>query len=192
MILAGVLALSAVGYLIASRPKANDQLVTTPSGLQYIDEKVGDGPSPQAGQTVTVNYRGVTQSTGKEFDSSYKNNRPANFRIGVGEVIPGWDEGLMTMKVHGKRKLVIPGNSLMARQADHPTFLPMPLLNLRLNFSESSSRKPTNDAEADQKTRTSLILKQSVFICVHRKFNSGRQAHHPADSVGLITLPRKR
>ena len=110
MILAGVLALSAVGYLIASRPKANDQLVTTPSGLQYVDEKVGDGASPQAGQTVKVNYRGVTQSTGKEFDSSYKNNRPANFRIGVGEVIPGWDEGLMTMKVGGKRHLIIPPN----------------------------------------------------------------------------------
>jgi len=83
--------------------------VTLPSGLQYVDEKVGDGASPQAGQTVKVNYRGVTQSTGKEFDSSYKNNRPANFRIGVGEVIPGWDEGLMTMKVGGKRKLIIPG-----------------------------------------------------------------------------------
>ena len=105
MILAGVLALSAVGYLIASRPKANDQLVTTPSGLQYVDEKVGDGPSPQAGQTVTVKYRGVTQSTGKEFDRSDN----TDFRIGVGRVIPGWDEGLMTMKVHGKRKLVIPG-----------------------------------------------------------------------------------
>ncbi|HJX88919.1 MAG TPA: FKBP-type peptidyl-prolyl cis-trans isomerase [Pyrinomonadaceae bacterium] len=105
MILAGVLALSAVGYLIASRPKANDQLVTTPSGLQYVDEKVGDGPSPQVGQTLTVSYRGVTQSTGKEFDSSNK----YNCRIGVGEVIPGWDEGLMTMKLHGKRKLIIPG-----------------------------------------------------------------------------------
>jgi len=105
MILAGVLALSAVGYLIASRPKANDQLVTTPSGLQYVDEKVGDGPSPQVGKTLKVSYRGVTQSTGKEFDSSNE----YSFRIGVGQVIPGWDEGLMTMKLHGKRKLIIPG-----------------------------------------------------------------------------------
>jgi peptidylprolyl isomerase len=120
IILAGVLALSAVGYLIASRPKANDQLVTTPSGLQYVDEKVGDGPNPQAGQTVTVRYRGVTQSTGKEFDSSDK----TDFRIGVGAVIPGWDEGLMSMKLHGKRKLIIPGNLAYGRAGRPPDIPP--------------------------------------------------------------------
>ena len=132
MILAGVLALSAVGYLIASRPKANDQLVTTPSGLQYIDEKVGDGPSPQAGQTVAVRYRGVTQSTGKEFDSSDKRD----FRIGVGEVIPGWDEGLMTMKLHGKRKLIIPGKLAYGAAGRPPDIPPNATLEFDVELRE--------------------------------------------------------
>ena len=105
-----VLAVSVVAYLIVNRPKASGQLITTASGLQYIDEKIGDGPSPQVGQTVSVNYRGVTQSTQKEFDSSAKHGGPSDFKIGVGMVIKGWDEGLMTMKVGGKRKLIIPGN----------------------------------------------------------------------------------
>ena len=109
MILVGLLAVSAVAYLVATRPKAS-AMVTTPSGLMYSDERVGDGLIPQAGQTVTVNYIGTTQSTGKEFDNSYKKGRPVDFRIGVGEVIKGWDEGLMTMKVGGKRKFVIPGD----------------------------------------------------------------------------------
>ena len=103
-----ILMLSVVAYLIVNRPKASGQLITTASGLQYMDEKIGDGPSPQTGQTVTVNYRGVTQSTGKEFDSSAKHGAPVDFQIGVGKVIKGWDEGLMTMKVGGKRKLTIP------------------------------------------------------------------------------------
>ena len=105
-----ILAVSVVAYLIVNRPKASGQYITTASGLQYMDEKVGDGASPKVGQTVTVNYRGVTQSTQKEFDSSAKHGAPVDFQIGVGKVIKGWDEGLMTMKVGGKRKLIIPGN----------------------------------------------------------------------------------
>jgi len=109
IILIAVVAVVLVTYLYINRPKPAGPEVTTASGLRYIDEKVGDGPSPQAGQTVSVHYRGITQSTGKEFDSSYKRNTPSDFRIGVGEVIKGWDEGLMTMKVGGKRKLIVPG-----------------------------------------------------------------------------------
>jgi peptidylprolyl isomerase len=80
---------------------------TTPSGLKYIDEKVGDGPSPQKGKRVTVHYTG-TLSDGKKFDSSRDRGQPFQFVIGVGQVIKGWDEGVMTMKVGGKRKLMIP------------------------------------------------------------------------------------
>jgi len=83
--------------------------ITTASGLKYVDEKVGDGPSPKSGQSVTVHYVGTLQD-GKKFDSSRDRNQPITFQIGVGQVIKGWDEGIMTMKVGGKRKLIIPPN----------------------------------------------------------------------------------
>lgn len=81
--------------------------VTTPSGLKYIDEVVGTGAQPTKGQTVKVHYTG-TLSDGKKFDSSKDRNQPFETQIGVGMVIPGWDEGIMSMKVGGKRKLIIP------------------------------------------------------------------------------------
>jgi peptidylprolyl isomerase len=85
-----------------------DKTITTASGLKYVEEKVGDGPIPQKGQTVVVNYRGVTQSTGKEFDSSYRTGKPVEFQVGVGKLIKAWDETLLTMHVGGKRKLIVP------------------------------------------------------------------------------------
>jgi FKBP-type peptidyl-prolyl cis-trans isomerase len=80
--------------------------VKTPSGLQYTDEKTGTGHSPRTGQTVSVNYTGWL-TNGKQFDSSVGRG-PFQFRLGQGEVIKGWDEGVASMKVGGKRKLVIP------------------------------------------------------------------------------------
>jgi peptidylprolyl isomerase len=87
--------------------KAPAALVTTPSGLQYRDDKVGTGASPIERHTVVVNYKG-TLTDGTKFDSSYDRNEPFDFKIGVGAVIKGWDEGVMGMKVGGKRHLVIP------------------------------------------------------------------------------------
>jgi peptidylprolyl isomerase len=81
--------------------------ITTESGLKYVDLKTGEGASPKKGQTVTVHYTG-TLHDGKKFDSSVDRNQPFSFTIGIGQVIKGWDEGLMTMKVGGKRKLTIP------------------------------------------------------------------------------------
>ena len=80
---------------------------TTPSGLQYQDLTVGNGASPQPGQTVSVHYTGWLDD-GKKFDSSLDCGRPFEFPIGQGRVIKGWDEGVATMKVGGKRRLVIP------------------------------------------------------------------------------------
>ena len=81
--------------------------VTTDSGLRLIDSVIGDGESPKPGQMVIVHYTGTLEN-GKKFDSSVDRGQPFTFQIGVGQVIKGWDEGVMTMKVGGKRKLIIP------------------------------------------------------------------------------------
>jgi FKBP-type peptidyl-prolyl cis-trans isomerase len=85
--------------------------VTTPSGLQIIDSKVGTGPSPKAGQTCVMHYTGwlyENGAKGKKFDSSVDRGQPFEFKIGQHQVIPGWDEGVASMKVGGKRTLIIP------------------------------------------------------------------------------------
>jgi len=81
--------------------------VTTASGLRFIDEVVGTGDSPKPGRNVTVHYTGTLEN-GTKFDSSVDRGQPYPFRIGTGTVIKGWDEGVMTMKVGGKRRLIIP------------------------------------------------------------------------------------
>lgn len=84
-----------------------EKAVTTASGLKYIDEQEGNGESPQKGQTVSVHYTG-TLTDGKKFDSSRDRNQPFEFSIGTGKVIKGWDEGVGSMKVGGRRILIIP------------------------------------------------------------------------------------
>src|SRR5207245_413747 len=81
--------------------------VTTDSGLRYVDLVEGTGPTPRSGQTLTVHYTGTLQD-GTKFDSSLDRGRPVTFVLNAGRVIPGWDEGLATMKVGGKRRLIIP------------------------------------------------------------------------------------
>ena len=105
-----LLALSAVGYVLSKRGgSTSGPEVTTASGLKYVEVLEGSGATPQRGQTVTVHYTG-TLTNGTKFDSSVDRGRPAEYRIGVGEVIKGWDEGIMSMKVGGKRKLIVPAN----------------------------------------------------------------------------------
>ncbi|MGA0596275.1 FKBP-type peptidyl-prolyl cis-trans isomerase [Enterovirga sp. CN4-39] len=85
--------------------------VTTPSGLKYRDEVVGTGQSPKDGQSVNVHYTGWLDENGKQgkkFDSSRDRGQPFSFPIGQGRVIRGWDEGVATMKVGGRRTLIIP------------------------------------------------------------------------------------
>lgn len=84
-----------------------DNAITTDSGLKYIDIKEGPGESPKIGQKVTVHYTGTLEN-GTKFDSSRDRGTPFDFTIGVGQVIKGWDEGVATMKVGGRRQLIIP------------------------------------------------------------------------------------
>lgn len=91
----------------SSSSPAEEKIVTLPSGLKYVDLVEGTGPMPQPGQRVTVNYVGTLED-GKKFDSSYDRGKPFKFYIKMNTVIRGWDEGVSTMKVGGKRKLIIP------------------------------------------------------------------------------------
>lgn len=83
------------------------EAVTTASGLSYVDLVAGSGPAPAAGKPVKVHYTGWLEN-GTKFDSSVDRGEPFVFTIGAGEVIPGWDEGVMSMKVGGKRRLIVP------------------------------------------------------------------------------------
>ena len=102
------------GILIMSNDNASAQSgkpVTTSSGLQMIDTQAGTGASPKQGQTAVVHYTGYLNDNGakgKKFDSSVDRGQPFEFPIGAGRVIKGWDEGVATMKVGGKRTLIIP------------------------------------------------------------------------------------
>ena len=86
-------------------------MTTTPSGLQYEDTQAGTGASPARGQTCVMHYTGwlwVNGAKGAKFDSSVDRGKPFEFPIGQGRVIKGWDEGVATMKIGGKRTLLIP------------------------------------------------------------------------------------
>lgn len=86
---------------------AEEDYIVTDSGLKYYDFVEGDGATPEAGQTVVVHYTGWLED-GTLFDSSIPRMQPAQFAIGIGQVIPGWDEGVLSMPIGTKRQLVIP------------------------------------------------------------------------------------
>jgi len=83
---------------------------TAPTKLVVKDIKVGKGAGAKAGQTLTMNYVGVSCSTGTAFDASYPRHQTFPFKLGAGQVIPGWDQGMVGMKVGGERELIIPAS----------------------------------------------------------------------------------
>ncbi|ABE39770.1 FKBP-type peptidyl-prolyl cis-trans isomerase [Rhodopseudomonas pseudopalustris] len=108
-----VAALTATATLTTSTPAMSEtaKTVTTPSGLKVEDSQVGTGASPARGQICVMHYTGWLYENGvkgKKFDSSVDRNEPFEFPIGMGRVIKGWDEGVASMKVGGKRTLIIP------------------------------------------------------------------------------------
>jgi peptidylprolyl isomerase len=107
------IAVAVAGIAASAAPVRAQPVTTTSSGLGVIDTKVGTGPSPKPGQTVVVHYTGWLYEggkRGKKFDSSVDRGQPFEFPLGKGQVIPGWDEGVATMKVGGKRTLIIPAS----------------------------------------------------------------------------------
>jgi peptidylprolyl isomerase len=120
----GALAVVVIGVIVwMLMPKGGGNEITTASGLKYEDIVVGSGASPSSGKNVTVHYTG-TLTNGTKFDSSRDRNQPYTFAIGTGVVIPGWDEGVMSMKVGGRRKLTIPGKLAYGPEGRPPTIPP--------------------------------------------------------------------
>jgi peptidylprolyl isomerase len=103
-------------------PAVSGEPTLTDSGLQFIDIEVGTGDSPQSGQTVEVHYTGWL-TDGTKFDSSLDRGQPFSFVIGTGRVIEGWDEGVASMKVGGKRRLIIPPELAYGEQG-YPGVIP--------------------------------------------------------------------
>ena len=93
---------------MSEKPEIDFVDPTPPADLVVTDLSEGDGEEAVAGTTVTVHYVGVAHSTGEEFDASYNRGEPLRFRLGAGQVIAGWDQGVQGMKVGGRRQLVIP------------------------------------------------------------------------------------
>ncbi|PZO59235.1 MAG: peptidylprolyl isomerase [Pseudoxanthomonas suwonensis] len=91
-----------------SKPEIDFPGDQPPTELEIVDDEIGTGAEAKAGDTVAVHYVGVAHSTGEEFDSSYNRGTPLEFRLGVGMVIAGWDQGVQGMKVGGRRTLRIP------------------------------------------------------------------------------------
>ena len=115
-LMAGCLAIVTLSIVSASILTMTDEAtaqapVTTSSGLQIVDTQAGTGASPKQGQTAVVHYTGYLfdkGAKGKKFDSSVDRGQPFEFPVGAGRVIKGWDEGVASMKVGGKRTLIIP------------------------------------------------------------------------------------
>ncbi len=93
---------------MTEKPEVDFYEGDTPTDLVITDLIVGDGEEAKAGQQVKVHYVGVAHSTGEEFDASYNRGAPLDFPLGAGRVIQGWDQGVVGMKVGGRRQLVIP------------------------------------------------------------------------------------
>ncbi len=91
-----------------NKPDVDPHMGETPADLEVTDLVEGDGTEAKAGSNVSVHYVGVAHSSGEEFDASYNRGAPLDFRLGIGQVIKGWDDGVQGMKVGGRRRLVIP------------------------------------------------------------------------------------
>ena len=110
-----------------------------PKELETEDIVVGDGAEAKAGDTVTMEYVGVSYSNGKEFDSSWERPEPFTFQLGSGQVIPGWDQGIPGMKVGGRRELIIPPELAYGESGSPPDIGPNETLIFIVDLKDAQS-----------------------------------------------------
>jgi peptidylprolyl isomerase len=107
-----------------TKPKVVVPKGAPPKKLVIKEVEKGSGPAAKPGDEVTVQYVGVSYKSGKEFDSSWSRNEPFSFKLGAGQVIPGWDQGVVGMKVGGRRELIIPSNLAYGPEGSPPAIGP--------------------------------------------------------------------
>lgn len=149
-----------------AEPAKVADLTTLPSGLQYADVVVGTGDSPQPGSVVVVEYTGWLQSNGRMFDSSYLGPKAFSFNIGVGNVIPGWDEGVMSMKEGGKRQLVIPPNLGYGQRGAPPDIPGAATLVFDVELIDAQAPRPPSPV-APQKIAAKDLTKTASGLQYH-------------------------
>jgi FKBP-type peptidyl-prolyl cis-trans isomerase len=135
IVLIVAVAASAIAYVVANRRGQAGTEVTTPSGLKYTDLQVGGGVTPRLGQTVRVHYIGWLED-GKEFNNSHKTGKPVDFQMGPG-LIPGWNEALQTMKVGGKRRIVLPPSLGYGAKGSPPNIPPNATLTFEIELLDA-------------------------------------------------------
>jgi len=106
------------------KPEIDRPTGNPPTALEVTDLWEGDGAVAKSGDTVAVHYVGVAWSSGEEFDSSWNRGTPLRFRLGVGQVIAGWDQGVQGMKVGGRRQLIIPPDLAYGDRGAGPVIAP--------------------------------------------------------------------
>jgi peptidylprolyl isomerase len=124
----------------ATAKAAEPKLITAKSGLKYADLEIGTGTEVKTGMLVLVNYEGRL-ANGEKFDSSYDRREPFSFKIGAGQVIQGWEEGVIGMKVGGKRKLVIPPDLGYGEAGAPPRIPPNATLTFEVKVLKVSNGK---------------------------------------------------
>lgn len=132
IVLIVAVAASAVVYVVANRNGQAGNEVTTETGMRYVDLKVGDGATPQMGQRVRVHYIGKLQN-GTEFENSYNQGPPVEFNVGPG-LIAGWNEALQTMKVGGKRRIILPPHLAYGSTGSPPRIPPNATLTFEIEL----------------------------------------------------------
>ena len=115
---------TAISKDTSTKPEVPTPEGDPPTKLVKRDVVVGKGRAAKAGDQVTVQYVGVSYSTGQQFDASWDSGQPFPFNLGAGEVIPGWDKGVKGMKVGGRRELVIPPELGYGAQGSPPAIAP--------------------------------------------------------------------